>query len=101
MVRYVEWGKEHYSTENFLRRSNERDCANQNFPYSRNRSRVNVILLEDMENLGSKGEEVSVAAGLHRNFLYPKKKAVYSTTENKKRFLVKDTQVRHFMTRTI
>jgi len=40
---------------------------------------VNLILLEDVENLGLAGEEVRVAAGYARNFLVPKGKATKAT----------------------
>ena len=40
---------------------------------------VNLILLEDVENLGLAGEEVRVAAGFGRNFLVPQGKATKIT----------------------
>ena len=40
---------------------------------------VNLILLEDVENLGLAGEEVRVAAGYARNFLVPQGKATKAT----------------------
>ena len=40
---------------------------------------VNLVLLEDVENLGLAGEEVRVAAGFGRNFLVPQGKATKAT----------------------
>jgi len=40
---------------------------------------TNLILLEDVENLGLAGEEVRVAAGFARNFLVPQGKATKAT----------------------
>lgn len=40
---------------------------------------VKLILLEDVENLGLAGEEVSVAAGYARNYLLPKSLAAKAT----------------------
>lgn len=45
---------------------------------------MEVILREDIEKLGSRGEVVKVAAGYARNFLMPKKLAVAATASNKK-----------------
>jgi len=45
---------------------------------------MEVILREDIEKLGSRGEVVKVAAGYARNFLLPKKLAVAATDSNKK-----------------
>lgn len=47
---------------------------------------VKAILREDVVNRGYKGEEVVVRGGYMRNFLYPKKLAVYATAENKELF---------------
>jgi large subunit ribosomal protein L9 len=41
--------------------------------------RVSVVLLEQLDNLGYKGEEVTVAPGYARNWLLPQRKAVYAT----------------------
>lgn len=43
---------------------------------------MEVILLEDIANLGELGEKVNVKAGYGRNFLIPQKKAVPATKEN-------------------
>src|ERR1700729_757200 len=45
---------------------------------------MEVILREDVEKLGSRGDVVKVAAGYARNFLLPKKLAVAATGSNKK-----------------
>ncbi len=45
---------------------------------------MEVILREDIEKLGSRGEVVKVASGYARNFLLPKRLAVAATESNKK-----------------
>jgi len=45
---------------------------------------MEVILREDVDKLGSRGQVVKVAAGYARNFLLPKKLAVTATESNKK-----------------
>jgi len=45
---------------------------------------MEVILREDVEKLGSRGQLVSVAPGYARNFLLPKRLAVAATEANKK-----------------
>ena len=45
---------------------------------------MNVILLDNVENLGSIGDLVKVKAGYGRNFLIPKGKAALATPENMK-----------------
>ena len=45
---------------------------------------MDVILREDIDKLGSRGQVVHVAAGYARNFLLPKKMAVAATESNKK-----------------
>ena len=45
---------------------------------------MEVILREDIDRLGSRGDVVKVAAGYARNFLLPKKLAVAATDSNKK-----------------
>jgi large subunit ribosomal protein L9 len=45
---------------------------------------MEVILREDVDKLGSRGQVVRVAAGYARNFLLPKKLAVTATESNKK-----------------
>ena len=45
---------------------------------------MEVILREDIEKLGNRGEVVKVASGYARNFLIPKRLAVEATDSNKK-----------------
>src|ERR1700675_2740393 len=45
---------------------------------------MEVILREDIEKLGSRGQLVKVASGYARNFLLPKRLAVAATESNKK-----------------
>ncbi len=45
---------------------------------------MEVILREDVDKLGSRGQVVKVAAGYARNFLLPKRLAVTATASNKK-----------------
>jgi len=45
---------------------------------------MEVILREDIEKLGTRGQVVRVAAGYARNFLLPKKLAVTASDSNKK-----------------
>ncbi len=45
---------------------------------------MDVILREDVEKLGSRGQLVKVAPGYARNFLLPKRLAVPATESNKK-----------------
>jgi large subunit ribosomal protein L9 len=45
---------------------------------------MDVILREDIEKLGTRGELVKVAPGYARNFLLPNKMAVAATESNKK-----------------
>ena len=45
---------------------------------------MEVILREDIEKLGARGQVVKVAPGYARNFLLPKKLAVAATESNKK-----------------
>lgn len=45
---------------------------------------MDIILKEDIENLGFKDELVSVKPGFARNFLIPQGKALAATTSNKK-----------------
>lgn len=47
---------------------------------------MNVILLENIRNLGDLGDSVSVANGYGRNYLLPKGKAVPATKDNVEKF---------------
>ena len=55
---------------------------------------MNIILLEKIKKLGDIGDEVSVKSGYARNFLVPNKKALYATSENKKYFEEKKTEIK-------
>ena len=43
---------------------------------------MEIILLENIENLGKLGDKVAVKAGFARNFLVPHRKAVMATEQN-------------------
>ena len=45
---------------------------------------MEVILRQDVDNLGSRGQVVKVADGYARNYLLPRKLAVAATEANKK-----------------
>jgi large subunit ribosomal protein L9 len=45
---------------------------------------MDIILREDVENLGSRGDMVKVAPGYARNFLLPRRLAVAATDANRK-----------------
>ncbi|MBM3744625.1 MAG: 50S ribosomal protein L9 [Acidobacteria bacterium] len=45
---------------------------------------MEVILRDDIEKLGTRGQLINVAAGYARNYLFPKKLAVPATEANKK-----------------
>lgn len=45
---------------------------------------MDVILREDIDNLGARGDVVKVAPGYARNFLLPKRMAVAATDSNRK-----------------
>ena len=45
---------------------------------------MDVILREDIDKLGNRGEIVKVAPGFARNFLLPKRLAVAATDANRK-----------------
>jgi large subunit ribosomal protein L9 len=45
---------------------------------------MEIILREDIENLGTRGDVVKVAEGYARNFLLPRKLAVAATDSNRK-----------------
>ena len=47
---------------------------------------MELILLENVKNLGTLGKTVKVKAGFARNYLLPQKKAVLANTENLKYF---------------
>ncbi len=45
---------------------------------------MEIILLQDVDKLGNRGQIVTVANGYGRNFLLPKKMAVQATPQNRK-----------------
>ena len=47
---------------------------------------MEVILIEDVVGLGSRGDVVKVKDGYARNYLFPKKLAIPDTLSNRKRF---------------
>ena len=53
---------------------------------------MEVILLDNVEKLGSRGQVVNVADGYGRNYLLPKKLAITATPQNRK--LVDQQRVR-------
>lgn len=57
----------------------------------RNMKTEKVILTENLDNLGSLGDEVEVKAGYARNYLFPQKKALPISSVNAK-------QMRHYKT---
>ena len=56
---------------------------------------MNIILLEKINKLGDIGDEVTVKSGYARNFLVPNNKALYATTENRKYFEEKKTDIKN------
>ena len=55
---------------------------------------MNIILLEKIKKLGDIGDEVKVKSGYARNFLVANKKALYATSENRKYFEEKKTDIK-------
>lgn len=53
---------------------------------------MRVILREDVDRLGKRGEAVDVADGYARNFLFPKRKALRATQANIRTFEVEEKQ---------
>ena len=47
---------------------------------------IDIVLLEDVSGRGEKGQVVKVKRGYMRNFLYPRRKAVYATPENREQY---------------
>lgn len=47
---------------------------------------MQIILLEDVANLGVLGDQVNVKSGFGRNFLIPQNKAVAATSDNVEKF---------------
>ncbi|CAM9757367.1 unnamed protein product, partial [Hapterophycus canaliculatus] len=44
---------------------------------------VKAILTDDVSGTGYRGEYVDVRGGFMRNFLFPNKRAIYATEENR------------------
>jgi len=56
------------------------------------RKKMQVILLEDMEGLGTRGQTVTVADGYARNYLIPHKKAISAAGSGAKVFMEQERQ---------
>jgi len=56
---------------------------------------MQVILLEDIPSLGKVGDLVKVSDGYGRNYLIPKKKAIFATEKNLKAIEHQKTMVQH------
>ena len=54
--------------------------------------RLNLILKEDVPNLGAAGQMVQVKRGYGRNYLILNRLAVHATEENKEKYLAVDTE---------
>ncbi|MFP4687807.1 MAG: 50S ribosomal protein L9 [bacterium] len=54
---------------------------------------MEVILIDDVKNLGFEGEVLEVADGYARNFLFPREMAVRATDSNKKVFQKKQEDI--------
>ena len=54
---------------------------------------VNLILLQDVENLGLAGEEIHVAPGYARNYLIPRKLAAKATPATLRRIEANRAQI--------
>ena len=54
--------------------------------------RLNLILKEDVPNLGVSGQMVQVKRGYGRNYLILNRLAVYATNENKEKYLASETE---------
>jgi hypothetical protein len=50
----------------------------------RQKKKLKVILTETIPRIGEKGEHIEVSKGFARNYLFPKRLAVYDTPENTK-----------------
>jgi len=60
---------------------------------------MQVILLEDIPSLGKSGDLVKVSDGYGRNYLIPKKKAIFATEKNLKVLQHQKTQVQQRLTK--
>jgi hypothetical protein len=48
------------------------------------KKKLKIILIENIPKIGEKGEHIEVSKGFARNYLFPKRLAVYDTPENTK-----------------
>mmetsp|Transcript_27905 Transcript_27905/g.28190 ORF Transcript_27905/g.28190 Transcript_27905/m.28190 type:complete len:163 (+) Transcript_27905:101-589(+) len=53
-------------------------------------SSISVILVDNVPNWGNQGELIQVKRGFARNFLIPRKKAVYATRQNKAKYIAEN-----------
>ncbi len=62
---------------------------------------MQVILLDEVQNLGDLGEEVKVKPGYARNYLIPQGKAVLANEENRKKFEVRRLELERLHAETL
>lgn len=62
--------------------SSARSATRRKKSPTKEKKKIKIILIESVPNLGEKGEHVRVAKGFARNYLIPKRLAVYATPEN-------------------
>ena len=62
---------------------------------------MQVILLDEVQNLGDLGEEVKVRPGYARNYLIPQGKAVVANEENRKKFEARRLELERLHTETL
>ena len=60
---------------------------------------MKLILTQDVDNLGSRGEQVTVRDGYGRNFLIPRGLAVVANSSNLKRYQEEERQAAHKISR--
>ncbi|XP_028393923.1 uncharacterized protein LOC114518177 [Dendronephthya gigantea] len=87
-----------YGGRDFIRHFNKRKVK---FDYDKlvkvnkkanKKPRLNLILKEDVPNLGVTGQMVQVKRGYGRNYLVLNRLAVYATDENKEKYLASQTE---------
>lgn len=54
--------------------------------YSIQKKKRTIIMTQTVDGIGEKGEEISVAAGFARNYLFPNNYAVLSSPETKSQY---------------
>ena len=62
---------------------------------------MQVILLDEVQNLGDLGEEVKVRPGYARNYLIPQGKAVVANEENRKKFQARRLELERLHAETL